>query len=138
PYGLVERRVFADGHGVGGHDLADLARVGAGVFSGKTAGTDEEFEPARAPALGAGFGAAQEIPLGDDAGELAARIDHGKTADPRPEHDVDCVGNGFPRPYGEHLLGHDVADFHRPASKIRRRTWRTRAGDALMKIKPRW
>jgi hypothetical protein len=46
-----------------------------------SAGTQQEFEPAAALALGADLAAANEIALRHDADELAAGIDHGKTAD---------------------------------------------------------
>src|SRR5665811_2569422 len=51
---VFDRRDFIDGLHFGGHHFGDLATVRMAVFGGDTAGTHQEFEPARAPPLGLG------------------------------------------------------------------------------------
>lgn len=69
------------GNNLRGHDLADLAGVGAHEIAGQTFRPDQRFQPARPPRCGAGLGAAQQIAFGDDPDHRAAAADDRKTAD---------------------------------------------------------
>ena len=73
---VFEARVFGDGMNIGGHDFGNFAAMRMGVLDSKLAGTHEEFEPARAFALGTGLPAAEEITLGQNADNLSALVDH--------------------------------------------------------------
>ena len=55
PHDLLERRLFGDSDGIGGHDLVHLAPMGAGIFVRKPARPDQEFEPTRSLPLRSGF-----------------------------------------------------------------------------------
>jgi hypothetical protein len=46
--------------------------MGLNVVSSEASRPDQEFEPARAPALGAGLGAAEKISLADNADETTS------------------------------------------------------------------
>jgi hypothetical protein len=61
----AEIGVLRDRLDVVGHDFVDPAGVGVNVILGERAGAEQEFDPARARALGSGLRAAQKIPFGD-------------------------------------------------------------------------
>jgi hypothetical protein len=86
---LFERRVFGDGDRLPGHHFADLAPMGLDIFLGETARPDQEFQPARPLARGAGLGAAQEIPFRHHADQGARGIDHRQAADVILQHQPD-------------------------------------------------
>jgi hypothetical protein len=68
------------------HDFVDPAGVGVNVILGERAGAEQEFDPARASALGSGLRAAQKIALGDDARQVPVTVDHRQAADPVVQH----------------------------------------------------
>ena len=63
-------------------------------------------------ALGADFTAANEIALGDDADELARRVDHGKPADVLLQHGVGGIDDRGLGCDGDDRPGHDLVGAH--------------------------
>src|SRR5208282_3903359 len=77
----LQRIVFGDGAGIGGHDFIDFSAGGVHVFSGEPSGPDEKLEPLWPPALGADLAAAQKVSFRHHADEIACRVDDRETAD---------------------------------------------------------
>jgi hypothetical protein len=112
PDDLVQRRVFARRIRIGGHDLADLTALFMDEFAGGLAGSEQNLEPARAPSLGADFGAPQEIAFGHDADQLAGRIHHRQPADVIAKHGGGSLGDRGFGPDRDDLAGHDLMGTH--------------------------
>ena len=93
-----ERRVLGDRMRLTRHDLVDPAAAGADVLGCKPAGTDQELEPARPPALGADLAPAKEISLADDTDQMSPGIDHRQPADPVVEHQPGGLDDRSARP----------------------------------------
>src|SRR5450759_2141117 len=85
---VFDRRDFIDGLHFGGHHFGDLAAVRMAVFGGDTAGTHQEFEPARAPPLGLGLTAALALAFRQHAYQIAVFVDHRQAADVMLQHHI--------------------------------------------------
>ena len=68
--------VLGDRDDVARHDVLHPAAMRLQVFSGELVGRRHHFEPPRAPPLGSGFGAMQQIPFADHADHPVVLIDN--------------------------------------------------------------
>ena len=109
---FLERRLFGDGDGIGGHDLVHLAPMGAGIFVRKPARPDQEFEPTRSPPLRSGFGAAKEIAFRHNADETSFLVDDRQSTDVPLQHYADRLQNRAVRFNGQNGRGHHILDVH--------------------------
>src|SRR5262249_46557846 len=111
-HSLVKPGILGDRDRPGGHHVFDVAGMGMDIFLGETAWADQEFEPARPLAFGAGLAAAQEIALRDHADQSALLIDDWETADVVQQHEPDGFEDARFGRDRNHAGGHDIADFH--------------------------
>jgi hypothetical protein len=62
PHDFLQLGVFRGHLRLNSHDLADFAAMHMDVFTRQASRANEKLEPARPPAFGAGFPAAQQVP----------------------------------------------------------------------------
>src|SRR5262249_53761681 len=94
------------------HDVTDAAAARTGVLISEPTRSDEVFDPSRSPPLGADLASAQEITLGDDAGELPRAVDHRQTTDFVLQHEMCRRRDRRIGSYRKDGWGHDILCFH--------------------------
>jgi hypothetical protein len=94
------------------HDLRYLAAMLGDKIPGRGAWPKDGAEPATSPALSADLTSAEEVALGNDADELAGRIDDRQPAHVVSQHDVGGLENCRFRCDGDDRLGHDLVSAH--------------------------
>jgi hypothetical protein len=97
PHDIFQRRILRHRPHFFGHDIANFAAADLNVLVRKPAGTEKKLHPLRSMALGAGFGAAQEVAFADDADQIALIVDNGKAADFLLQHHPRGYEYGFVR-----------------------------------------
>ena len=115
---VFQRVVFADGPGIGRHDLHDFPARRVHVFLGQFARAEDEFEPFRALSLGADFAAPQKISFRHDADQLAFCIDHRQSADPVLQHQARSLDDRLIGADGNDVPRHDIFDLHGPLQSM--------------------
>src|SRR5208282_971765 len=108
----LQRIVFADGAGIGGHDFGDFFAGDMHVFSGEPSGPEEKLEPLWSTALCADLAAAQKVAFRYDADELTCCVDDRETADAVLQHQVRRLENRFVGPDGNYVPRHDITNSH--------------------------
>ena len=109
---------MGDAEHVLGHHVADMAAVGVGEVGGLPRRGGEQPQPPRPMTLGAEFVAAQQVALGDDAGEIAGLVHHAQAGDAPGQHQLDGFLHRRVRRDGDDVAGHDVGDDHRGRPSI--------------------
>ena len=115
---LLERRVPGHHDHLAGHHLFDLAAVRVDVFPGKAPRAEDELQPAGMMPLRAGLGPPQQVALGNDADDGAARVYDRQAADSVKQYQTRRFGNCRVRAHGHDLVSHDIARFHRPSPLV--------------------
>jgi hypothetical protein len=119
-------------NGSGRHDFTDLAAPLVNEVGGFPAGSKQEFQPSRPPALRTDFGAANEIAFRNDADQLPGCVNHRKAADVLCEHRVRGIDDGRIRADRNDPPGHDLVSAHVEAPSVRIKRFNATASSSKM------
>ena len=109
---LAQGSEFADADDLAGHDVRDPLGVRLDVFGGQSGIWREPLAPAQVPALGAGFGPAQQVAFGDDPDDLPIRVYDWNAADAIVDHELCLILDGHLRRCRHDLAGHYIDRSH--------------------------